>query len=250
VDEQLEPYQENNYDTCPEEYLEFHDDEDDYREHYLTGVFDCPWAKAKYQEHRGKPIREVFATFDDYMEEVYGPRDEKTGRYGDWWNPNSEYDWYVSGGRYSDHLILKPGKHALDWDADEADEDADDGPERADEALKGDIDFEAMSRVRHEKYLAAWEELEREGKTADPSAKWDYRIPDTVTTREQFLDFARRRSAHNAPTAVVVDGEWFGPWWVPDGPTEEAADQWDAWYAALLASLPEDTLLTVIDCHV
>jgi hypothetical protein len=82
VDEQLEPFQENNFDTCPEEYLQFHDEEDDYRGRYLTGVFDCPWAKAKYQKHRGKPIREVFPTFDDFMEEVYGPRDERTGRYG------------------------------------------------------------------------------------------------------------------------------------------------------------------------
>jgi hypothetical protein len=181
------------------------------------------------------------------MEEVYGPRDEKTGRYGDWWNPNSQYDWYVYGGRYSGHLILKLGREALPPSSDDARAVA--PPGRANRVRKGDIDFEAMSRVRHEKYLAAWEELEREGKTADRWAKWDYRIPDTVTTREQFLDFARRRSVPNAPTAVVVDGEWFGPWWVPDGPTEEAAARWDAWYTSLLASLPEDTLLTVIDCH-
>jgi hypothetical protein len=75
------------------------------------------------------------------------------------------------------------------------------------------------------------------------------RHQETVATREQLLDYARRRSAHDAPAAVVVDGEWFGPWWVEQGPTEEAADRWDAWFAALLASLPEDTLLTVVDCH-
>jgi hypothetical protein len=27
------------------------------------------------------------------------------------------------------------------------------------------------------------------------------------------------------------------------------AERWDARYAALLESLPDDTLLTVIDCH-
>jgi hypothetical protein len=46
-----------------------------------------------------------------------------------------------------------------------------------------------------------------------------------------------------------VDGERVGPWWSRDGVTEEAAERWDARYVALLESLPDDTLLTVIDCH-
>jgi hypothetical protein len=32
--------------------------------------------------------------------------------------------------------------------------------------------------------------------------------------------------------------------------TEEAAVRWDARYVALLEPLPDDRLLTVIDCHV
>jgi hypothetical protein len=246
VIEQLKPFQSNDFCTCPKEYLLFKDEEDEYRERYLTGGFGR--ATGEYTEHAGESFRDVFATFDNYMEEFYGPRDEKTGRYGEWFNPNSQYDWYVYGGRFSGHLILKPDRDALSEGPDEADADA--GPERANRARKGDIDFEAMSRERYQGYLASWEELEREGKTADRSAKWIHNIPESVTTREQFLAYARWRSAHNAPAAVVVDGEWFGPWWVEDGPTEEAALQWDVWFAFLLASLPDDTLLTVIDCHV
>jgi hypothetical protein len=34
VEELLAPYQENNMDDCPEEYLQFTDKEDDYREEY------------------------------------------------------------------------------------------------------------------------------------------------------------------------------------------------------------------------
>jgi hypothetical protein len=245
---QLAPYQEGGIDACPREYLEFWDEEDESREHYLTGVFDNPLAKREYPGHVGKPIREVFPTFDDYMEAVYGERDEVTGRYGDWYNPRGQYDWYVGGGRFSGHLVLKPGRGESAENPDDDDELA--YPERADEAVKGVIDFEAMSRERYEEFLAAWDELERAGKTSDRWAKDAHDIPETVTGREQLLDHARRRAAHNAPSAVVVDGEWFGPWWVPDGKTEEAAGQWDAWYSALLASLPGDTVLTVVDCHV
>jgi hypothetical protein len=247
VDEQLEPFQEGGLDTCPEEYLEFHDEEDDFREFYQTGVFDRPMDRTDYPQRYGKPIREVFPTFDHYMAEVYGPRDERTGRYGDWWNPNSQYDWYEVGGRFSGRLVLKPDRVGPTGQQGGDGEPV--GPERADEAVKGDVDFGAMSGERYEAFVAAWDELERTGKTSDPWARDGYGIPETVITRAQLLDYARRRSAHNAPAAVVVNGEWFGPWWVPDGPTEEAAEQWDAWYAALLASLPEDALLTVVDCH-
>ena len=116
-------------------------------------------------------------------------------------NPRAEFDWYQVGGRFADHLVLKPGRAAWDGHADAECDGDEDGPEGCDQALKGDIDFEAMAR-------------------------------------------------RAAPDAVVFDGEWVGPWWAKDGLTEEAARRWDAWCGALFASLPEDALLTVVDCHV
>src|SRR5262245_14538665 len=187
------------------------------------------------------------------MEEFYGPRDEKTGRYGEWFNPNSQYDWYQLGGRFTGRLILKPGRQGLlgspglctaPAGAGRA------GAGRADQAVKGDIDFAAMSLESYASFLAAWSELKQRGEISDGGAKWSYDIPEAVTTREQLLDYARKRSVHNAPAAIGVDGEWSGPWWVTEGLTEEAAERWDARYAALLESLPDDALLTVIDCHV
>jgi hypothetical protein len=241
--EQLAPFNEN---TCREEYLEFYDREDSSREHYQTGVFDYPDANADDAD-RGKPLREVFPTFEDYMEDFYGERDERTGRYGQWFNPNAQYDWYQFGGRFTGHLVLKPGREGLIGSPGICTAPA--GPGRADQAKKGDIDFAAMSREWYASFLADWAKLERSGETSDRLAKLRHDIPETVTTREQLLEYARNRSVHPAPTALVVGGDWSGPWWLKDGVTEEAAARWDARYAALLASLPDDTLLTVIDCH-
>jgi hypothetical protein len=107
-----------------------------------------------------------------------------------------------------------------------------------------------VSAARSINLLDAWWELERSEKTADRRARLNYSIPETVRSRGQMVIYARKRSVHNAPTAFVVNGEWSGPWWLTDGVTEGAAAGWDARYSALLASLPDDTLLTVIDCHV
>ena len=167
--------------------------EDESREHYLTGVFDSPGTKANDPERLGKPLREVFPTFEDYMDEFHGPRDEKTGRYGEWFNPNSQYDWYQLGGRFTGHLILKPGRSGLLGSPGVCTAPA--GPGRADQARKGDIDFAAMSRERYASFLAAWSELERTGKTLDRHAKWNHDIPETVTTRKHLVAYARKRSA-------------------------------------------------------
>ena len=247
-DEQLEPFQDNNFDTCPQAFLEFHDVEDEHRERYLSGVFDGPGVKANDPERYGRPLREVFPTFDDYMDAVHGPRDERTGRYGDWFNPNAQYDWYQLGGRFTGHLILKPGRNGLLGCPGVFRTSP--GVGLADQARMRDVDFAAMSRERYARYLATWSELENEGGTTDRRAKRSHNIPGTISTREEFLDYARKRSTVNAPSAVLVNGEWWGPWWATDGLTEVAAFQWDAWYAENLEWFSDDTLLTVIDCHV
>lgn len=76
VDDLLAPYQENNESSCPKEYLEFIDVEDEYLEGYNED-------------------NEGYNTFEEYMEDRYGgPRDEETERYGYWENPNAKWDWY------------------------------------------------------------------------------------------------------------------------------------------------------------
>ena len=230
VDRQLDPYRENNSGTCPKEYLEFDDVEEEYRERFARERFDPSGLG-------------VFQSFDDYMTKVYGPRDETTGRYGDWWNPNSEFDWYVVGGRWADHLLLH------NHPAGSVGARVGSVPRRANEARKADIDFRAMGSECRQWYLDAWEELTKNGRTADRRAKEDYKIPETITTRDQLVAYAEKRSRHCAPDAVLAGGEWTGPWWTKGDLTEEAADRWDAWYSSLLASTPDDTLLTVVDCH-
>ncbi len=153
-----------------------------------------------------------------------------------------QYDWYQFGGRFRDHLILKaaPGRTLEEHDS------------RATcyEAHKGGIDFAAMSRVRYGELLADWNLLEKEGTTTDCVAKERLMIPSTINCRKQFVAYAKERSRHNAPDVLVWNEEWIGPWWLTTELTEKRIRQWDNWFGSLIASLPEDTLLTVVDCHV
>ena len=65
-EKKLAPFQENNMGDCPDEFLQFTEDED----------YDV---------------------------------DEKTGKKGYWNNPNSKWDWYSLGGRWSGMIKLKNG---------------------------------------------------------------------------------------------------------------------------------------------
>jgi len=121
VDELLAPYQENNMDDCPKEYLEFNDETEEYLEQYendgtdmvknldgeLVYKWDVPEDLRKdmvFVKHKEK-----YNTFDEFMREYADyEKDEKTDKYGYWENPNAKWDWYQEGGRWSGQLKLKP----------------------------------------------------------------------------------------------------------------------------------------------
>jgi hypothetical protein len=239
VDAALAPFQENNLGDCPEEYLEFYDVEDEYRESYEAGVMDDEHEKKRHPERYLRPVREVFPTFDAYMEEVYGERDPKAGRYGDWWNPNARWDWYEIGGRWTGYFTLKPGRTGI-GERGAADDIA--GAGTADRARKGDIDLEAMAQSNYADRMKRWDELERTGGLSDHRRRRDLDIPEGQT-REQFEAYAREHARHCSTVAVLKDGEWFDA----EG---RRADEWDEQFSALLGSLPEDAILTVVDCHI
>jgi len=125
-EEQLAPYQENNIGDCPEEYLKFEDKETEMLEEYNTGSTEMAimpdgrviskyddecYGKVKTGEIPTKtvPFKEAYPTFEQFAEDYHGyeKRNEKTGRYGYFENPNKKWDWYVLGGRYTGHLHLK-----------------------------------------------------------------------------------------------------------------------------------------------
>lgn len=70
-------------------------------------------------------------------------------------------------------------------------------------------------------------------------------------TRERCIELARNRAL--TPFAVVKDSQWFEKgsmgWWgcVSD---EKDQDAWNAEFAKLIDGLPDDTLFTLVDCHI
>lgn len=183
---------------------------------------------------------------------------------------NPKWDWYEKGGRWEGYLRLKNG-------------------ECASEARIGDIDFENWKKENAAAYAKRWDkfhavvgdtpfktlaEIRQENKDVnDVRLKYSGQaaikaIREVMTESEQFallfedpLEILRQprdkyieeKSALSVlPTAIVKDGKWYQKeevgWF---GMSHDAipAKEWIEKANELLASLPKDEIVTVIDCH-
>ncbi len=204
-------------------------------------------------------------------------------------NPNKKWDWFEVGGRWNGFFRLKPtGKGELGnisrWDSPKKDMAG-----RAASALKGDIDFAAMrdeaganAGALYDKAAAitggatwrSWEavlaahdndvkkiEAVREEYWAQPGPKalkeskdedFFLEVNDALAgSREAFVAAARDRACE--PYAVVQDRVWTGKgrmgWFGMSDDKVSQAD-WNKHVNALIDSLPDDTLLSIVDCHI
>lgn len=185
-------------------------------------------------------------------------------------NPSKKWDWYVLGGRYSDRLILKDGT-------------------TADQAVKSDIDFRAMSDEAANKkanyYDKIWKVIKdtpdlelfedvherlpvdearkfyhdqprkkalNEAAKTDGDLRWVSDLEDfQKLTRDEFIQNARDTSFSSF--AVLFDGEWkergeMGWWGCVSN--EKDTDDWQEEFNKYIASIPDDTLISIYDCHI
>lgn len=76
-------------------------------------------------------------------------------------------------------------------------------------------------------------------------------VEDYLQPRESFIQQQRDKAI--ATFAVIKDGQWYERgemgWWACVSNEKEQSD-WNRQFNELLDGLPDDTLLTVIDCHI
>jgi hypothetical protein len=86
----------------------------------------------------------------------------------------------------------------------------------------------------------------------DPELSWVDNLDVIIgQTREQYVQTAR--NAAGTTFAIVKDGQWYqrgdmGWWGIVSN--EKDNDRWYTECAALLDGLPDDTILTIVDCHI
>lgn len=203
-------------------------------------------------------------------------------------NPNAEWDWWVVGGRWSGFFKLKEGKTGelgkkslLDTTPHESG--------TADIVRKGDVDFEHMRGVAEKRAIKEYDLVfDATDGTPEPES-WDSvrtRLPidearsfynsqprieafKNMTKQHEnifgwFSDYEdyncsrgeyikRERNRAMTTYAYVKDSQWYSKgkmgWW---GFSDDkiTQDDWNEHYNDMIDSLPDDTLLTLVDCHI
>lgn len=204
-------------------------------------------------------------------------------------NPNKKWDWYSIGGRWSGAMKLKPGTAGVLGRKGVLGSCRNDGPGYADQARKGDIDiagmrdeaekkaasrYDAFRAVVGDRTWETWDEVrdrmagditgarafyhEQEAYTLAKAAN----LPDDVVdlwsgidefhcSRSEFIDRARSRAF--CAYAVVKDRQWtergeMG--WFGMSSNEMDYEAWLAKFNEVIDALPDETLLTFVDCHI
>lgn len=254
VEKQLAPFQENNMDDCPEQYLK--------------------WSgKDGYYDTKEEAIASYGAEADE--DDIYQE------------NPNRKWDWYEIGGRWTGFLKLKDGASGIIGTAGTMTSPAE--PGHADQARKKDVDFDFMRDAAEKraaetydmamslfgdtlKDFIPWEKMwdvthkenidaARDAYHAQPATQalrktddkrfWFKSPEDFMCSREAYLQQARDGAI--TTYAVVKDSVWYekgsmGWWGVSINEMNDT--EWDRKFNELIDSLPDDTLLTIVDCHI
>ena len=254
VDGLLEPYMENCCGTPDYKYMEFYDGIEEYGDEYENGTVSklkCPDGslmskydkrfevsdrsdgipKMRYEYPDGYevvdvPCKEAYPTIEDYLREWHClSRDDATGKYGYWQNPNAKWDWYdENGGRWRQYAIDLMGDQSLPIE---------------------DIRFDSAEQMaKAEKW---WQEhIGEDGKPKGLDALWWCGLDhDRYVESQGHLSFR---------AVVTPDGKWHEVgemgWW---GISSESADElydWDTHFEERFLEPYPDCTLTIVDCHI
>jgi len=235
-------------------------------------------------------VKSLGMTKEEHIADWYGYVQNDEGKWGYYCNPNAKWDWWEIGGRWSGYFKVKEGVPSYRYTLGKPGvmgSCRDRGEKRADQIHKGDIDLKGMRKEAEEKanelydvfeqtvsglpVSESWESVRTRMETIDEAREFYHNQPmikamtkvDKLTwyKPEDFFvsNGGRKRFVENAfcrvitPFAILKDGKWYEKgkmgWWgvVHD---EKLQYDWSAKFMELFEELPDDTLITMVDCHI
>lgn len=230
---------------------------------------------AKSEEEATKNTKLSF----DELYELYGDdwngnswRKDENGEWANYstYNPKSKWDWKVLGGRWAGALNIKedcdgtlqtPKINGICLEIDNNKRETykkNLEGRKADSAKKADVDF-SMDQEKYDEATRFWE-LYIEGQTPKNKKErelldYPYYNKEYYTNRYETKEGYAKNQSSFITFAVVKDGVWYEKgemgWFACHSASKKEEAEWDNnFYNKWIKELPEDTLLSVFDCHI
>jgi hypothetical protein len=242
-----------------------------YHEYECTGVEDQYVVQVDKTDEITKAFndQDQYDSLDKYGREHYGIGMDENGKFFEFTNPNKKWDWWVIGGRWTDWFNQVQGTKSM-FDFEEL------RRKRNEEATELMADLAKLAEGHSD--IIAWSDHLKKydggSNSAIDLAREDYQNLGFVkATREYMqknfgpfgpdagkllLDPQRyiRQQTEGAcvPYAYVIDSKWHQKgemgWFGMSSDTDDDIDPWNHGFKTLLDSLPEDTKITIVDCHI
>jgi hypothetical protein len=92
-------------------------------------------------------------------------------------------------------------------------------------------------------------------KKEEESVKWNWYKPEYYTERYKDKETYAKCNSSFSMWAVVKDGVWYEKgqmgWWAMSSETHDEAVDWEMnFYDRFIKNLPDNTILTIVDCHI
>lgn len=154
------------------------------------------------------------------------------------YNPESKWDWYAVGGRWSGYLLNDEGV-------------------RCDFALKSEIDFKTMGSLTQKERTEA-EKYYKQCKTGKAKPEMfglfdPNEILEFFKTQEEYLEFLSMQKVVpyaylDAEKGWIAKGEmgWFGM----SSDTAEDRVNWVKNFFKVIEEIDEDMMVFIVDCHI
>lgn len=240
----------------------------------------------EYQEECKNEGTEPLSYLDFWAEDYHGAqKHEGHEGMGIMTNPQSKWDWYEIGGRWSGFFKLKSGATGQkygqyfraenpdvvtteadvvtikDWDLESA---------RAKAAKEAEEYYMKADKILAGRPLVSWDEMLKKNDGNINLAREEYHSnevmkdfraadmfvwdgPESVlgSTKEQYI--ASQVNNTGVPYAIVKDGTWYEKGemgWFGVSLNDKDPEQWANEFWKLLEELPPETKLTMVDCHI
>lgn len=302
VEKQLQPYHEYECTGIEDEYVVDVNKDDEVKEYLDRELFVGPrkdngevdyqyyedsatenlveWEKMTQLEYfKSKDLTEE--EIDEEIREWHGFEKKEDGSWYRRTNPNSKWDWWTIGGRWSGFFKMKSGGEGEPGNPGFFGTPAEDG--YVDVVKKKDIDFEGMLKEAEENATKDYDEVYNTIKDTPIAESWESvrerfekieearefyhnqervkafskgmspwaRLDDYQIERDTFIQKAKNKTF--ATYAIVKDSKWYAKgemgWW---GMSSNDVDQdvWNQKVMELIQSADDETLFTLVDCHI